>query len=658
MRLLVVCVLAMAGWAAAAPGSLDSDKDTTEDLQQEAEGDNLAPAINELERRKRGGSKSNLPYSKYRPSGGIHRFSLRRYRYPLYRKRSYKPQPTYDYEDDVILPEAAENEYFDYEDQLRGPSLFRERSLQQDRKKKMLLENDEGYFTDDYVPEKKVIPSPFIMPLKKKDSVYNLANSPYDLHTIGRMYEMGKRDDSPFDSEGLNQFHSVGRKSPPKMIVSPTEQFYDAIDSIKRKKAMFDERIMNPTEAEKLEQLLFLKSVLSPGTASRYHSGQDLSFRDPMIRRKRDTTSVSTKGVHKTNATTTHVAAESKVSAHRQKTGKLTGDRRKRAFNDYFAWERKALESEYQPVEKRSSNKDLNDFLTREYFKSIARSVGQKKKRMAYAQFEADKRSSGLDEFLENPAMLEYMQSKLREAEEEVAAEAQEELGNGNNEELLSNIVVRLDALERMREALARLEELQNEETASSSGLSGVARKRTTSSSSSSSSSSTSSSSSSRSPSSSGIAALSAVSRKRSTVDDLKKNKKSALNARRISRMRREQDALPAIFLGNTREDCPVLDRVYMNCVDVTKIVGDQDQAFLGPCLRHEVCYMCGSSLSVSGHECDAILSSSLEAACSGNLDCLSAAGGTFNLLSNADRYDDDGTCTHDPCVRQFLESR
>ncbi|XP_064105233.1 uncharacterized protein LOC135214799 isoform X2 [Macrobrachium nipponense] len=648
MRLSVVCVLAMAGWAAAAPGSLEKDKDTTEDLQQEeAEGDNLAPAINELERRKRGGPKSNLPYSKYRPTGGIHRFSLRRYRYPLYRKRSYKPQPSYDYEDDVILPEAAENEYFDYEDQLRGPSLFRERSLQQDRKKKVFLENDEGYFPDDYVLEKKVIPSPFIMPLKKKDSVYNLANSPYDLHTIGRMYEMGKRDDSPYDTEGLNQFHSVGRKSPPKMIVSPAEQFYDAIDSIKRKKAMFDERIMTPTEAEKLEQLLFLKSVLSPG-AGQYHSGQDLSFRDPMIRRKRDTTSASAKGAHKTNTTTTQgERTESKVSAHRQKTEKLTGDRRKRAFNDYFAWERKALESEYQPVEKRSSNKDLNDFLTREYFKSIARSVGQKKKRMAYAQFEADKRSSGLNEFLENPAMLEYMQSKLREAEEEVAAEAQEELGNGNNDELLSNIVVRLDALERMREALARLEELQNKETEPPSGLSGVARKRMAS-----------SATSTRSPSPVGITALSAVSRKRSTVDDLKKNKKSALNARRISRMRREQDALPAIFLGNTREDCPVLDRVYMNCEDVTKIVGDQDQAFLGPCLRHEVCYMCGSSLSVSGHECDAILSSSLEAACSGNLDCLSAAGGTFNLLSNADRYDDDGTCTHDPCVRQFLESR
>lgn len=659
MRLLLVCFLALAGWVAAAPGPLNSSNDTPEEFQQESEEDILVPAISDLARRKRGGSKASLPYSNYRPSGGIHR-----YRYPLYRKRSYRPQPSYDYEDVAILPEV-ESDYLEYEDQPRGPSLFRERSFQQqqrqDRRKKEMSFEDDGYFSDDYLPEKKMPPSPFKMPLNKKDTLYNLANTPYDLHTIGRMYEIGKRDDtssssfafSPYDIESLTQIHSVGRKSPPRM--SPSEQFYDAIDTIKRKKAMFDDRLMYPAnDAEKMEHLLKLKNFLSSAAASRYlssQSGQDASLRDPMIRKKRNAIAPNPKVVvTKTNTTDKHKDVSSTIPARYQQT-QISGDRRKRAFNDYFTWERKALESESQNMEKRSSNnKDFDDYLTREYFKSIARSVGQKKKkRMAYAQFEADKRS-GIDDFLENPSMLEYMQSKLKEAEEEVASEAEKNLEEGDTEQLLSNIVVRLDALERMREALGRLEELQIEEEeqqqqriqrAVPSGLSAAAKKRQSSSSS----------------SSSNLGTAGAASRKRSD-DSRKKKKQTAVDARRMRRMRRGNDALPAIFLGNTREECPVLDRIFLNCVSVSEIVGDQDQAFLEPCIRHEVCYMCGSGLSVTGHECDAILSSSLEAACSGTLECLSAAGDTFNLLSNAERYAGEGTCTHDPCVRQFLESR
>ncbi|KAG7155851.1 hypothetical protein Hamer_G019266 [Homarus americanus] len=55
---------------------------------------------------------------------------------------------------------------------------------------------------------------------------------------------------------------------------------------------------------------------------------------------------------------------------------------------------------------------------------------------------------------------------------------------------------------------------------------------------------------------------------------------------------------------------------------------------------------------------CDAVLSSSLEADCAINLDCKSAAGNTFNLLSNDGRYDAEGTCTPDPCVKRLLEHR
>ncbi|ROT74274.1 hypothetical protein C7M84_007207 [Penaeus vannamei] len=436
----------------------------------------------------------SLPFP--RPFSGYRSLSrVRRYRYPIYRKRSSRPQPQYDYEDDLYIPEP-EGDFLDYEESLRGPSLFRERSLQQqDRRKKMLME-DEGFFSDDFVPEKKFLPSPYVVPLVKKDSVYNLANTPYDLQAIGRLYEVGKRDSNsidPYNLEALQDAHSVDRKS---LRPTPTERFYDAIDAIAKKNVYADE-----SDASRVAKLRnFLTSAA--GRYWRARDAEETSARDPLIRKKRST-----------NATTdAPLSAKVPARYHAQ----FSGDRKKRAFSDYFKWDRRkksqpeeeAQEDEAAQQKRSDSPRDYDDYLTREYFKSIARSVGQKKKRMAYAQFEADKRSSGIDEFLENPSMLQYMQAMLK------------------------------------------------------------------------------------------------------------------------------------------------------GRVAVSNEVGDQDRAFLDTCLRHEICYMCGSGLRISGHECDAVLSSSLEAACSSNLDCLGAAGETFNILSDASRYDQDGICTHDPCVRQFLEMR
>ncbi|KAK8754604.1 hypothetical protein OTU49_016837, partial [Cherax quadricarinatus] len=447
MHFLPMWVLAVVGWvaAAAAPGVLPRNPE---------DGEDLGPALRDLARRKRGNAKSSIPYSNYRPVAGIHR-----YRYPLYRKRSYRPQ--YDYEDEVLLPEVEE-EVMDYDDYYQAPSLFRERNRQQqqERNKKELLMEDDGYFTDEYNPEQLQL-TPSRVPLRKKDYLYHLNNMPYsDLERLNYMYEMGKRDsdflDDPHDFEALDQAHG-GRKT---LMPTPTEQFYDAIDSIRKKKAMYGGSSSSYDMDDSSDHLQKLKNFLT-SAAGRYwrvRDAQEMAARDPMIRKKRDTGATPTTTTplatttNSSNTSSPQAKPTTTVSTHYQ--AQLATDRKKRAFSDYFRWEKRGEDP-----------KDLDDFLTREYFKSIARSVGQKKKRMAYAQFEADKRSSGIEEFLENPSMLQYMQAKLKEAEEEVAEEAEAEIaGSGDTENLLTNIVVRLDALERMREALSQLEELQQQD--------------------------------------------------------------------------------------------------------------------------------------------------------------------------------------------------
>ncbi|KAK3871919.1 hypothetical protein Pcinc_022956 [Petrolisthes cinctipes] len=240
-----------------------------------------------------------------------------------------------------------------------------------------------------------------------------------------------------------------------------------------------------------------------------------------------------------------------------------------------------------------------------------------------------------LDEVLRNPSMLRYMQDRLKEAEEAVAREAEGEVREGDVDQLISNVVVRLDALERMRGALRQLEELQEDSDAQEDR-----RKK-----------------------------------KREEEELWRKKAEEEVERRKMEgkekksgrrRLRRGDGDLTDLFLGSSREDCPVLERLVVNCEGVSAEVGDEDQVFLPHCLRHEICYMCGSGQSVTGHECDAILSSGLESACaesvsimpSGSLDCLGAAGSTFSLLSDHSRYDNNGVCTQDPCVRRFLESR
>ncbi|KAK4295078.1 hypothetical protein Pmani_032328 [Petrolisthes manimaculis] len=714
MRLLPVWVLTVAGWVvSAAPGPAHTtapahdtsppapspSTHTPPPHPDQMNGADLGPALKDLARRKRGNTKVNLPYSNYRPTSGIHR-----YRYPLYKKRSSSYSPQYDYQDDLLLPEDDYPGYRELEPDYdtpsplgyNTPSLFRERNL----KRSQLLEDD-GYFTDDYYPfddeDDNVGVETGIEGLghqlaRRQDYYNRLYNLPYsDLQRLNQMYEIAKRD-SDLTSLDLppavrGQLHGVGRKT---YVPTATERFYDAIDYIKgeedearrrKKKSQgvskrggldFDLQNGPSISGEKLRKL---QNYLT-STAGRYWQGREAELGaarearmdggDPaeLIRKKRKVASSNT-----TKASSVRSSSSSSSSTRSNVRGK-------RAFSDYFRWE------------KRDSTPYDDDYLTREYFKSIARSVGQKKKRMAYAQFEApypeaskrsmkpqvttatrsnpspppppppppsqpsssvgqdvaaNKRSKkqvkrtgyNLDEVLRNPSMLRYMQDRLKEAEEAVAREAEGDVREGDVDQLISNVVVRLDALERMRGALRQLEELQEDSDAQEDR-----RKK-----------------------------------KREEEELWRKKAEEEVERRKMEgkekksgrrRLRRGDGDLTDLFLGSSREDCPVLERLVVNCEGVSAEVGDEDQVFLPHCLRHEICYMCGSGQSVTGHECDAILSSGLESACaesvsimpSGSLDCLGAAGNTFNHLSDHSRYDNNGVCTQDPCVRRFLESR
>ncbi|XP_037799330.1 uncharacterized protein LOC119594343 [Penaeus monodon] len=104
-----------------------------------------------------------------------------------------------------------------------------------------------------------------------------------------------------------------------------------------------------------------------------------------------------------------------------------------------------------------------------------------------------------------------------------------------------------------------------------------------------------------------------AARRRKSLQEATKRRESEAKGSRR--RMRRGEAALSPVFLGNAREECPVLERILMNCVAVSNEVGDQDKVFLDTCVRHEICYMCGSGLPHLRPRVRRRSSSSLEAA-------------------------------------------
>ncbi|CAL4090592.1 unnamed protein product [Meganyctiphanes norvegica] len=363
-------LLGLSAWSEGAPQGLEqqSSSVTSPIMSRDTRNDIMPILPAALTRRKRG-SASTRPYSNYRPrtmgsltpySGIPHVSRVRRYRYPVYRKRSSSQVPTYDYDD-------YEGNYpVDLEDLLKSRN------------------------------EKKYLPSSYLAPLVKKDSVYNLANSPYDLQTMGRLYEVGKRNSQipidVYDLKTMGQLYEVGKRSPSIPLDAydlktmgqlyevgkrshsgplDAKEFYNAIDAVRRKK--------NALETE--------------------HSAAE----DSMIRRKRDMpldrVGPPNKLAHGNNVDT-NATADPTTSKDDVPNSPLTGH-----------------EGSWVRQKKSAKDDNLNELLTRKYFQNFAQSVGDKKKRTAYAQISADKRSPGIEEMLSNPSMLKYMQDQLKAAQ-------------------------------------------------------------------------------------------------------------------------------------------------------------------------------------------------------------------------------------------------
>jgi len=149
---------------------------------------------------------------------------------------------------------------------------------------------------------------------------------------------------------------------------------------------------------------------------------------DPLKRRKRNsnhpTLAISTAATNtvsppdKTNQTKL-VTVPSHV-AYSEYRAELIKDRKKRSAADQDPTVRKVDNSilnrrkkSLYTMKKDNPKEVLDDLLAREYFKTIAQSIGDKKKRMKNTP-ETSKRSSSIDAFLDNPEMLDFMMGKLR----------------------------------------------------------------------------------------------------------------------------------------------------------------------------------------------------------------------------------------------------
>ena len=268
-----------------------------------------------------------------------------RYRYPLYRKRNYQNLEPYIQDEEL-------SSYLDEDEIPQRYSLFREREQ------------------------------------SKRNSGFNIALTPYDLETMGKLYELGKRSGEDFsDSDG--HFHEV----PLKVSVSPHQKRFSDSDE------------------GSYEDYEDLKNLLQ--FAAQKNNLRNLLHNSAALRRKRaieKTHSDKLKGnsTHSLiNSTNGHHTIDSGIKTPHDNLKTTVADRAKRGFENYMPG---AVSPQYDSASK----EELNDFLTREYFKTIARSVGNKKKRMAFGQFEAEKRSDAISQMIDNPDILQMIQRKLR----------------------------------------------------------------------------------------------------------------------------------------------------------------------------------------------------------------------------------------------------
>ena len=343
-----------------------------------------------------------------------------RYRYPVPSRRNSRLPTKRDYEpEDVDIPMMSLYEEYPEEDSsstetfepLRRPSLFRERGLPSSRE----------MFLDEALPSSKLHAS---NPNMKRDRMYPENEYSY----------LRKTSESNRPSDRGISFVD------PKLL----SVYNDIIEELKEEEQQKEIR----DKQLKAEETQLLRELVERAAGTLGGSGGDnlqhnsfvpvnMNFEtdNPLVRRRRNTptthapsvlTTPSTKMAAKNRTQLIHVPP--KVSYAEYKAT-LAVDRKKRAYDipQFDARNKRSFKTSMSAIHqnrnhenflKRSSKEDLDDLLAREYFKSIARTVGDKKKRTNEHQFvlpESIKRSSNpIDNFLEDPQMLDYMMEKLK----------------------------------------------------------------------------------------------------------------------------------------------------------------------------------------------------------------------------------------------------
>lgn len=308
-----------------------------------------------------------------------------RYRYPINsNKRSEAAQSQSNYN----VPEEAGPQFFNLDDEYpdseviysttRGGSpLYRKRTRER--------------FLEEVVPSRLLQATPRS---EVKKSYLEVTESPYDLAALSQLYEDKDKNYATDDPNSL-------------------ELFRITLETLQRRKMEENMR----EEQLRMEEAELLQDLVNKATAEYVRENDDMDYNDMLrnknIRNKRSTRITSIRSeqdlVNGTSTNGRRIKIPMKVS-EAEYHAILSKDRKKRAYGSPSRYQSENFNS---AMLNRRSQEDVDDFLTREYFKTIARSVGgDKRKRMAYAQFE--KRDGSIDAFLDNPEMLQYMMDKLK----------------------------------------------------------------------------------------------------------------------------------------------------------------------------------------------------------------------------------------------------
>ena len=295
-----------------------------------------------------------------------------RYRYPLYSKRSSHIPPQHDYRPYASTNEPGYNLYDDYSEDgspLEPPQAIGFRGLPLDR------DVDSNHANEVFMEQ----------PISSQ--VLNILDS-----------EAGEgRPEPGAKTDVMNDFRNS--------VENDDELNHEEAELIRHYIAELNRRKIEESFREeqlKMEEAELLKELMSRAEENPYRESEELSDSSTprvhaMIRRKRN--AVVTTTLPPATKAPSNVSQEEtkhrkiKIPARvavAEFTAELAMDRKKRAFNNLHE-DSKRKRNYDQNNMKRQENEELDDFLTREYFKTIARSVGNKKKRMVYGKFETKK---------------------------------------------------------------------------------------------------------------------------------------------------------------------------------------------------------------------------------------------------------------------------